>query len=370
MHNISVINGREAFVYTGEVPWHGLGAVLTRVDSVEQALVEANLNWLVRKEPLFLQGMDVDIHSAISTPDIDFSENSILHLLGKEVKDIKAVVRDIDSQILGTVGSRYKLIQNHEAFAPLQHAIDNHGATIETAGALGVGDRIWMLVKLPSIGEVVPGDNIEPYFLVTNSHTRERSQSLTARFTPVRVVCQNTLDAAEARGRSAISIRHTASATERINEIEGVILYTLESYTRSLETYQQLASIQVSPVDMALYLLKVWPMPTEEEALALGKNIEEMKPSEQLAREHTLFLFENGHGTEIEGVRGTAWASYNACAEWVDHCSVLRQDGQKKKTGAMSAVFGSGAIVKRRALDLAISMFLPQHEEARVEDFV
>lgn len=360
MHNIAIIGGKPAMGYSGEPPWHDLGSELSRADSVEQALIESNLDWEVFKRPVYLSGRTEVINAE--------PEDQEIRYLGPEVKDIKAVIRDIDNEVLGTVGNRFTLVQNKEAFAPMQHAIDNHGATIETAGALGNGERVWMLLKLPAIGEVVPGDSIEPYFLVTNSHTRERSQALTARFTPVRVVCQNTLDAAEAGGRNSIAIRHTASALDRISEIEGVILYTLQSYERSLVTYQQLASVPCSVVDMALYCLRVWPLPTEEELEKLDVRLEDYKPSEQLAREQSLYLFEYGHGTELAS--GSAWTAYNAVTEWIDHVSVMRQDGKKKINGSMNVLFGNGALTKRRALDIALKMFLPQHEEARAEDFI
>jgi phage/plasmid-like protein (TIGR03299 family) len=351
MHNIAVINGREAMSYSGIPPWHELGAELTRVDSVETALAEANLDWNVSKHPVYLSGNEL-------TNDPEGLEPNGRFLLGNEIKDIKAVVRDIDSEILGTVGSRYQLIQNAEAFAPLQYAIDNYGATIETAGALGKGDRVWMLLKLASHSlEVSPGDVIEPYFLVSNSHTRERSQTLTARFTPVRVVCQNTLDAATSASSVAdISIRHTASAQGRLAEIERLVESVLIQHTSTVEVYQQLQQQPISIVDMAEFLLEVWPVPADDQLAEMQILREDYKPTEEHYRRNSLFLFQNGNGHELAG--STAFGAYQAITELVDHAAVMRLDGKRKTQGSMSALFGTGAVTKKRALEIARQRWL------------
>ncbi len=282
--------------------------------------------------------------------------------LGPEINGIKAVVRDIDHQVLGTVGDRYHLIQNHEAFAPLQYAIDEFGARIETAGALGIGDRVWMLIKLATginaltdeqpLQEVVPGDIIEPYFLVTNAHTRERSQSLLAKFTPVRVVCQNTLDAAlGATASTQLSIRHTASAEERVMEIRNLISYMSRAYDQSMMLYQKMQEIDLNDNEILSYIYAIWPLPTDAMLEDLGITREEYKPSEQLARDHVLWLVEHGHGSELVGK--TLWGVYNAITEYVDHVSVMRKDGKKKQNGSLTAIFGAGASIKSRAMEYA-----------------
>jgi phage/plasmid-like protein (TIGR03299 family) len=356
MHNIAVINGRASMAYNTTPPWHELGEMLLpeEVVSVQGSLERANLNWNVRKEPIYLKHI------------VDAGTELEHHALGIEVPGIKAVVRDIDNAILGTVGDRYHLIQNHEAFQPLQYAIDEYGATVETAGALGKGDRVWMLIKLraitnedegngaPLLREVVPGDVIEPYFLVTNAHTRERSQSLLAKFTPVRVVCQNTLEAALSAGRDAstITIRHTASAEQRIVEVQNLIRFMSRAYDNSMAMYQRMQERDINSSEFHYLLEQIWPPPTAEQLAELGIREEEYKPSERLAREHVTFLFESGNGANLAG--STLWGFYNAITEYVDHVMVMRKDGKKKTNGAMTALFGAGAAIKEKALELCL----------------
>lgn len=363
MHNIAKINGRDAMAYNEVPPWHELGSALLpeEVVSVEGSLERANLNWNVSKQPIFLQGGTA---ASMMTEKGKVSVN----LTGKEVPGIKAVVRDVDNEILGTVSDRYHLIQNHEAFQPLQYAIDEFGAVIETAGALGKGERVWMLIKLltntgsgtteVNLREVVPGDIIEPYFLVTNAHTREKSQSLLAKFTPVRVVCQNTLDAALTEGRiaSSISIRHTASAEQRIVEVRNLISFMSRAYDQSMIMYQRMQEVDLGINRAELLTAIIWPPPTPEQLLDLNISEENYKPSERLAREHVMFLFENGNGSQLSG--RTLWGWYNAVTEYVDHVSVMRKDGKKKQGGAMTALFGTGAAIKQKALDLAIKQII------------
>src|SRR5678815_4140764 len=178
-HNLATINGRVAMAYDGETPWHKLGTRLPHLTDVATALDTANLNWTVNLEPMFLAD-------------------------GREVPNRKAVVRDVDASVLATVSAAYGPIQNSEAASILADVCADYGVTIESAGALGVGETVWMLARLPQ-GDMapVPGDDVRGYFLLKWAH--DASSALVGLPTPIRVVCQNTLSLATGAGRRARS---------------------------------------------------------------------------------------------------------------------------------------------------------------------
>jgi phage/plasmid-like protein (TIGR03299 family) len=331
-HNIATINGRVSMTYTGESPWHELGVQLPNTQSVEAAIQAANLDWTVATEALFLAD-------------------------GRQVEN-QVVIRTLDSAILGVVGSGYTPVQNSEAFAPFQAAIDSFGVTIETAGALGQGERVWMMAKLPdNNGHIVPGDKIEPYFLISTAH--DGSQAVTARSTPIRVVCQNTLDAANRADRAALSIRHTISGPGRVSEIEQLVERMLSAHHNTIETFKSMAAREVTLDEVISYTEALWPVKLSEGQQVVANLLQsgqEKRTRGDDAREIVLDLLKSGQGAELAGQ--TAWGAYNAVTEYVDHVSVNTKAGKARVNGAQSAAFGAGADLKRRALDTALDMFL------------
>jgi phage/plasmid-like protein (TIGR03299 family) len=341
-HNIAQINGRVSMAYNGQAPWHNLGVRLPNETSIEVALNSANLNWSVKTEDVYLSD-------------------------GRKAP-AQAVTRDIDRAILGVVGERYEVIQNREAFEPLQIALSEFGATVESAGALGQGEKVWMLCKLPDTnGHVAPGDRIQPYFLVATAH--DGSSACTARSTPIRVVCQNTLTAALRADRAALSIRHTQSKDQKLDEISKLVEKMAAAHHRTVDTFAQMAQTKVTLDEVINYTEAIWPVvkpkaekKTDAQLIVTdllgrqtGTDADRVSKAEE-ARTVVLHLLQNGKGSEL--VPMTAWTAYNAVTEYVDHVSVNRRDGTPRTNGARSALFGSGADVKVRALDLALDQWI------------
>ncbi len=157
----------ENMFYVREVPWHGLGV------RVESALCSA--------DALKMSGLDWNV-----------VQHSIMTDTGDVIPGYKANIRDKDNRVLGVVTDRYKVVQNAEAFA-FTDALLGEGVRYETAGSLQEGRKIWLLAKLPD-KYVIADEQIEPYLVFSSSH--DGSGAIKVAMTPVRVVCQNTLNLA------------------------------------------------------------------------------------------------------------------------------------------------------------------------------
>lgn len=178
--------------YVGEVPWHGLGQQVADTITAAAMCSAAGLNWTVVKEPA----------PGARLLDPRKKRYDRYLILRDPVKDESGRVA------LGLVGSGYEPLQNSDAFAFFEPFIDSGFARFHTAGALGNGERVWVLAKLKDQIVIGKDDPIDRYLLLANSHNGEGAVSV--RFTPIRVVCQNTLNLAIAdKGKSAISVRHT-----------------------------------------------------------------------------------------------------------------------------------------------------------------
>jgi phage/plasmid-like protein (TIGR03299 family) len=174
----------ESMFSVKQTPWHGLGKIVQDAGSSAEAIELAGLNWGVEKRPLFYPIPD-------SSESFDYAR----------VSEKFANVRSSDNSVLGVVGKTYKPLQNSDAFKFFDDALKAKDLVFETAGSLKGGRYVWILASISSGPiEVVKGDAVKPYFLLTNGHDGMRA--LSVGFTPIRVVCANTLAAAERNSNS------------------------------------------------------------------------------------------------------------------------------------------------------------------------
>jgi Domain of unknown function (DUF932)/Tetratricopeptide repeat len=187
LYSTTMPHSVESMMYAGQVPWHGLGTPVSTEVTAGDAIKHAGLSWHVDLQPVFAGA----------------------GLVQSLVAGVKATVRNTDQRALGVVGDRYMPVQNEDAFAFFDSVVGEGQAIYHTAGSLDGGRRVWVLAKLPGEVRLHQDEVTEKYLLLMNSH--DGSTALRMLFTPVRVVCQNTLNLAM-RGTSAegIAIRHTA----------------------------------------------------------------------------------------------------------------------------------------------------------------
>jgi phage/plasmid-like protein (TIGR03299 family) len=260
----------------------------------------------------------------------------------------KAVVRTDSKEVLGVVGNSYQPIQNHQCFGFLDSVVADGQINYHTAGALGSGERIWMLAKLPKTIRITGSDDItEQFLLLSNSHNG--GSSLRVFFTPIRVVCANTLGAAERRGRKqGVSIHHRGDLNvAKVGEAQKILGLASRFYDDLESKINHLANVSLTNAQLESYFKQLYPDPIETKSNRT-KNV----------RAELTRLFEEGLGQDIPQIRHSAWAAFNAVTEYIDHHRSTRGKSESdiRSNRLKSAWFGSGAQMKCRAWDLAMDL--------------
>ena len=293
-----------------KVPWHGLGAVLdTAPRSVAEAIGAAGLDWSVAKAPLMLAS-------------------------GEPIDGYHATVRSDTGAVLGIVGERYRIVQNREAFAFID-ALIGSAMHFETAGSLHGGRRVWVLARLPEHVEV-GGDEVRPYVLLMNSH--DGSTALVAATTPVRVVCQNTLNWGLQKARQRFSIRHTEAIAHRVHEARRVLDLSIDYYEQFKRTGDELASQRCTEAQLRRVLDELYP--SGEGDTATPRTIRSREQVKERIAE--LFL----HGATQGNAPRSKWSAVNAITEHADWLRPI-----KAGTERFARTVDDGA-AKTRALQL------------------
>jgi phage/plasmid-like protein (TIGR03299 family) len=324
-HNLATTNGRTAFCYYGEKPWHGLGTELDSPATAAEAIKAAGLDYQVELTPLV-------------TAD------------GLDVPSRRAVVRYDTQAVLGVVSDRYVPVQNQQAFGFLDAIVAEGGLRYHTAGALGRGERVFLLAKLPGHIRVKNGDDIvDKFLLLSNAH--DGSAALRVFFTPIRVVCSNTLSMAERAGQGhGISILHKGDLAAKIRDAQRVLGLAQRFYDDAESQINQLASCHPTMAELSGYFRALYPDPEE------GKdNARAVNTRSELRR-----LFEAGIGHDMPEIKRSMWAAYNAVTEFVDHRRPgrEREEAQNASRRLRSIWWGSGARLKQRAWSLALETTL------------
>ncbi len=332
-HNIATIHGRPAIAYQGATPWHELGTPFEPGIDLAAALDAASLNWTATLEPLYVR--DGETYRA--------------------VENRKAVVREGDRTILSTVSPSYAPIQYPNAFGVFASVVEKHGLAIETAGALGNGEKAWMLFRLPASITPIPGDAIDGYAVAIAGHDGKTMYEF--RPTPIRVVCQNTLNVAIGAGGCkgrVFGIAHIGNVDEQVAQVGQVVDNLLEAIKTTGETFAALARRRMTPAEVTAFIERVFP------------NTDSTRPvTPQLAEKRAVVtdLVWHGEGAALamSATNGhpNPWAVYNAVTGYIDHVATGKAKTRSSHAVRManaSALFGRGADTKMLALHVAEQM--------------
>ena len=307
----------ESMAFIGQLPWHGLGTKLDAPPTVEAGLRAAGLDWRVGLKSLQTSDGQVVTH--------------------------KATYRESDGKILGVVGPSYHPLQNAEAFAWFQPLLTTGEVELHTAGSLDGGKKVWVLGRINRpASEIVPGDVVEKYVLLSNSH--DGSRAVRVGFTPIRVVCNNTLSLAHGdQASKLIRCLHFGNVVKTLDQIREVMNTANSEFEATAEQFRLLARRKVNRKDLEKYVRIVFGFDADEE----------VKPVTQTIFNAVLDLIANGRGNSLPGVDGTLWAAYNGVTEYLTYSRGKTQDNRLD-----SLWFGDSAQVSRVALEAAIAMAL------------
>ena len=307
--------------YTGDTPWHGHGQKLDAPATAEEAIAAAHLDWEVALEPVYARELP-GRKTGIGNRDYSIED------------PYRFVRRQDNNQILGMRTSRYSVVQNRDAFGLFDAVIGPGEGVYHTAGALRGGKVVWILAKVGDTREVVKGDEVEPYVLLSTSH--DGSLPLQMRPTLVRVVCSNTLSYAMRRKdfSDVVTIRHTGNVANKAVEARKALGLTKVYFDRMMEGVEQLTNTPMSESQMRTFALSLYT-PTGDDSM-------HRYTQEAMSKLGELFVV--GRGQNLPGVRGTAWAAYNAVTEYVDYFERVGRGeiGEPNDERLAKAWFGKG----------------------------
>jgi len=340
-HNLNFNNrtGKYSFFSVKEKAWHNLGQIVQDQPTSEEAIKFAGLDYEVEKSPLFTKGAGI----IESTNGIEITDSEL------EVPNYFANIRTDNNTVLGVVGKDYQIVQNREAFSFFDAIVGgNNGILYETAGALGNGERIFITAKLPDYIRVGNGDDItEKYIFLTTSH--DGSGSITAAFTPVRIVCQNTLNASLRNMSNVVRIRHTAGAKQRLEDAHKVMGLANKLSTELESTFNHWAKITVGDNEMKKLI-----------QLALCPNKETLNHLQKGSFDDLSTVFKNtvddafayamiSESQQTETTKGTLFGAYNAVTGYFQNVRNYKNNEAKLQ----SIVLGGTAQMKsQKAFDL------------------
>jgi phage/plasmid-like protein (TIGR03299 family) len=311
----------ESLFSVRETPWHGLGQVIQDAPTVDEGIKAAGLDWQVELQPLFTAGGDKVTH--------------------------KAVTRATDQSILGVVGPKYKPLQNAEAFGWFQPFIEGKTAHLTTPGSLCEGRKVWVMAEIGDPLTVVKGDEVRRFVLLSNSH--DGTQSVRVGFTPVRVVCANTLAMAHSDTASELlRLRHTSGLAVTMDRVREIMSLANAEFEGTAEQYRRLAAGKiVNRADLQAYVKRVMMLTDDPK--------KEGELTKKSAEVYAAILenFDSGRGVADmpKKARGTWWNAYNAVTEHLNY-----QRGKTADRRLDSLWFGDSFGFNEDALDVALEM--------------
>jgi phage/plasmid-like protein (TIGR03299 family) len=316
-HNINFneLTGQHSFFSVKEKPWHGLGRIVEGYPTSRQALQLAGLDFEVKKLP--------NIHRLADGTET-VSENSFF------------TYRVDNGAILGDkVGTDYKIVQNVNAFEFFDSIVGGDGIMYETAGALGKGERIFITAKLPGYISVGDKDEIEKYIFLTTAH--DGSSSISAAFTPVRIVCQNTLSMALNNCSNVVKIRHTENAEQNLKEAHKIMGISNKLSQQLDGIFNQWAKVRITDKQV-LQLMQQAMSPSKEVLDNIRKGATDSLSTVFKNICDNAFMYAMTSPTQqTETTKGTLFGAYNAVTGYFQNVKEYREPEDKLN----SVLFGT-----------------------------
>ena len=327
--NFDERKGTHSFASNSEKAWHGLGQVVQQAMTAEEAINLANLDYEVAKTTLNAEVKSDDGNLYVPFPD-------------------KFATYRTDNNVpLGIVGGRYEIIQNKDAFSFFDAIIDQGEAIFETAGVLGQGERIFVTAKLPE-DMLVADEPCNKYIILTNSH--DGTSSIIAGFSTIRVVCNNTLQAAMSNLSNRVMISHRIGAKEKLQEAYKVMNIASKYMNEVSDVFNQMAKTPISDDNLKKFIVDVMK---PEYKYMLNKSEEEQISTRFANQAAAIYDFAMSHPTQTtDAARGTVWGAYNSISGYYNYIQKYKNDEQKFSSQMFGAANNKITKGFKTALDL------------------
>lgn len=299
----------ETMMYVREKPWHGLGTEVSEAPTSADALRLAGLDWEVQQKNIQVCG-------------------------GSKIENYKANVRSTDGSVLGVVSDSYKIVQNADAFSFTDELIGGD-VRYETAGSLRGGKKIWLLAKMPK--RKIAGDAVEPYLCFSNTH--DGTGAIRVCMTPIRVVCNNTLNLALNTAKRQWSARHTGNIEQKMQEAR-MCLQLADAYMDGLGDYaDKLANKTINDEELDKILNEMFPVEENDS--------ERKKTMAKKAKDEFMVCYWR---PDIAQFLNTAWGVVNAMSDMVSHSEPLRNTANYRENNWGRIMDGHKMLDKLNAL--------------------
>lgn len=305
----------ETMFYTRVAPWHGLGTRAENAVNSAEALRLSGLDWSVVQRPIMTDNFTI-------------------------IPGYKANIRETDERILGVVTDRYKVVQNSEAFA-FTDALLGEGVKYETAGSLQDGKKIWLLAKMPD-KYIIEGEQIEPYLVFSSSH--DGSGAIKAAMTPIRVVCQNTLNLALSTAKRSWSTIHVGELSSKMDEAYNTLKLANKYMNELGAEFSKLSRIKLSDSKVMEYIEMLLPLDDKSTEIR-RKNIEKIR--EDLKTRYF-------KAPDLEHVGRNAYRFMCAVSDFATHAKPLRETANYREGVFAKTVEGNPMIDK--AYDMVLEV--------------
>lgn len=332
--NFNEQTGQHNFFSVKEIPWHGLGKIVQDYPTSKEAIQFAGLDYKVIKEDLYTTSYNSDGQA------MDFSKHVKTHL---------ATIRLDTGDVLGVVGKDYEIVQNVDAFNFFDAIVGGEGIRFETAGALGLGERIFITAKLPNYIKVGNSDLIEQYLFLTTSHNGYGS--VTAAFTPVRIVCANTLNAALHNHSKAVKIRHTANAKERLEQAHKIMGITNTLSLELGEIFNRWAKVRITDPEVKK-LIQLAMIPNKEVLGNLQTGKEDALSTIFKNMCDSVYEYAMTNPTQqMATTRGTLFGAYNAVSGYFQNVRTYKNNEAKLQSIVLG---GTAQLRSQKAFNLCV----------------
>jgi len=314
-HELEFVDGQAQMAYNGDVPWHGYGVAVSNDLTPQQMMEAAGVNWEVEKQQLV-------------------TENGIA------VPGRQALIRTADNKVLDVVGDDWNPVQNADAFEFFTEYVEAGDMEMNTAGSLKGGRNVWALAKVQESFTILGEDQVDSYLLFSNPH--EYGKAIDVRFTPIRVVCNNTLSfSLQAASKNFVKMNHrTVFDAEAVKNTLGL---ASKKFAKYKEMAKFLSEKKFSVDALLNYYNEVFPHTYNKNKGEAVNTVEDLTRNAKAAFDN----LETQPGAEYG--QGTWWQALNSVTYLTDH-----KLGRAADTRLQSAWFGQNQARKIKAANLAV----------------